>query len=328
MAEENAVSLTSIAKSQAIPVKEFEKQYKDHLSDFQEWDQKDHCEEWLLFPDNIGERLSIDETAISNDDLHTIITNKAAKSRRGSLVAIVDGIKSLEIIAVLSKIPEKTRDRVKEVTLDMSNSMDLVVRSAFTNAIIVTDRFHVQQLVSEALQEIRIALKREVLKQENEKIKQARLEKKIYKQAFLENGDTKKQLLVRSRGLLFKPSSGWSVRQQARSIILFREFPELEKAYNLSMMFRNFYETNTNIQQAKEALYKWYKKIAEENIEAFNVPAESIRLHETTILNYFINRSTNASAESFNAKLKNFRTVVRGVRDKKFHLFRVAKLYA
>ncbi|MDO8529120.1 MAG: DDE transposase, partial [bacterium] len=38
--------------------------------------------------------------------------------------------------------------------------------------------------------------------------------------------------------------------------------------------------------------------------------------------------STNASAESFNAKLKNFRTVVRGVRDKKFHLFRVSKLYA
>jgi len=46
------------------------------------------------------------------------------------------------------------------------------------------------------------------------------------------------------------------------------------------------------------------------------------------ILNYFLNRSTNASAESFNAKLKAFRSVVRGVRDRKFHLFRVAKLYA
>ncbi|PIX16610.1 MAG: transposase [Elusimicrobia bacterium CG_4_8_14_3_um_filter_50_9] len=55
--------------------------------------------------------------------------------------------------------------------------------------------------------------------------------------------------------------------------------------------------------------------------------AESIDLHKTNILNYFINRSTNASAESFNAKLKNFRALVRGVRDKKFHLFRIAKLY-
>ncbi|MFH1523115.1 MAG: DDE transposase, partial [Patescibacteria group bacterium] len=34
-----------------------------------------------------------------------------------------------------------------------------------------------------------------------------------------------------------------------------------------------------------------------------------------------------ASAESFNAKLKGFRAIVRGVRDVKFHLFRIAKLY-
>jgi len=53
----------------------------------------------------------------------------------------------------------------------------------------------------------------------------------------------------------------------------------------------------------------------------------SIQAHEDTILNYFVERSTNAAAESFNAKLKNFRTVVRGVRDKNFFLFRVAKLY-
>jgi transposase len=67
--------------------------------------------------------------------------------------------------------------------------------------------------------------------------------------------------------------------------------------------------------------------IPEKDLESFLVPAESIRLHESTILHYFINRSTNASAESLNAKLKNFRALVRGVRDKKFHLFRVAKLY-
>jgi len=55
--------------------------------------------------------------------------------------------------------------------------------------------------------------------------------------------------------------------------------------------------------------------------------AESIRLHEPTILTSFINRRTNASAESFHATLKNFRVPVGGVRDKKCHLFRIAKLY-
>ena len=93
------------------------------------------------------------------------------------------------------------------------------------------------------------------------------------------------------------------------------------------MMFRSWYENNKNKEEAREDLQHWYKKIEEEQIEPFLVAAESIKTYEETILNYFKNRSTNASAESFNAKLKGFRTLVRGVRDVKFFLFRVAKLY-
>ncbi|MBI1222038.1 MAG: DDE transposase, partial [Bacteroidetes bacterium] len=37
---------------------------------------------------------------------------------------------------------------------------------------------------------------------------------------------------------------------------------------------------------------------------------------------------TNASAESFNAKIKAFRAQHRGVRNVNFFLFRLAKLYA
>ncbi|CAA7393999.1 hypothetical protein CHRY9393_03612 [Chryseobacterium fistulae] len=40
--------------------------------------------------------------------------------------------------------------------------------------------------------------------------------------------------------------------------------------------------------------------------------------HYRDILNYFDNRSTNASAESFNAKIKNFRLQLRGVKDRAF----------
>ncbi|MCI7293191.1 MAG: transposase, partial [Butyricimonas virosa] len=50
--------------------------------------------------------------------------------------------------------------------------------------------------------------------------------------------------------------------------------------------------------------------------------------HSTRILNFFNNRSTNASAEAFNAKLKDFRAQFRGVLDIKFFLFRVAKIFA
>lgn len=245
------------------------------------------------------------------------------------MVAIVAGTKSTDVTPILKKIPIDIRDTVLEVTLDMSNAMDSIIKGSFPKVTIVTDRFHVQQLISEAVQEIRIALRKKAIKEESKAILRARKnkKKKAYQPPIYENEDTKKQLLARSRYLLFKPSSKWTEKQKQRAEILFREFPQLQHAYNLSMMFRSWYENNTNKQQAKEDLQRWYTKVEEENIEPFLVAAESIKAYEDTILNYFNNRSTNASAESFNAKLKGFRTLVRGVRDVKFFLFRVAKLY-
>ncbi|WP_265430069.1 transposase [Chryseobacterium sp. YIM B08800] len=51
-------------------------------------------------------------------------------------------------------------------------------------------------------------------------------------------------------------------------------------------------------------------------------------LNYNDILNYFNERNTNASAESFNTKIKNFRLQLRGVLNKAFFLFRLSKLFA
>ena len=271
--------------------------------------------------------MSIDEVAVSNGELYTVLTNKDAKGGKGSLGGILHGTKASNIVPILSKIPEEKRKTVMEVTLDMSHSMDAIIRNSFPMSTIVIDRFHVQKLVSEAVQEIRIELRREALKEENEEIKRTKKKGRKYVPKTYENGDTKKQLLARSRYLLFKSETKWTDSQKTRSLTLFKEFPELKEAYNLSMMFRSFYEYSGVREGAKERLNKWYEKVEEKDIESFSIVADSIRQHEENILNYFRNRSTNAGAESFNAKLKGFRGLVRGVRDKKFFLFRVPKLY-
>ncbi len=49
----------------------FEKQYKEVLSGFRQWEQLAHADEWLLFSDNIGPRLAIDESSLSNGELYT-----------------------------------------------------------------------------------------------------------------------------------------------------------------------------------------------------------------------------------------------------------------
>lgn len=319
--------MASIATSNRLSPKEFEKQYKEHLSGFYDWEQKEHAEDWVLFKENIGAHLSIDEVAISKGELYTIVTNKAAHGGTGALVAMVAGTTASDVTAVLSQIPEKRRHTVTEVTLDLSNAMDSITRSSFPQAVIVTDRFHVQQLVSEAVQEIRNTLRRAALTEETEAMVLAKKEKRLYVPSLYANGDSKKQLLARSFYLLFKASSHWTARQRDRAQVLFREFPELKHAYHLAMLFRSCYEQRQTVEKAKIQLEAWYAKVEEEQIDAFTVVAASIRIHEDTILNYFTHRSTNASAESFNAKLKGFRALVRGVRDIPFFLFRVGKIY-
>ena len=112
----------------------FEKQYKETLSGFRDWDQLDHADSWLLFPENIGPRLAIDESSLSNGELYTFVTNRDRHTGEGSLVAVVSGTKSEEVILVLKRIAEEERMKVEEVTLDLSDSMRKIVSAAFPKA--------------------------------------------------------------------------------------------------------------------------------------------------------------------------------------------------
>lgn len=246
------------------------------------------------------------------------------------MVALVKGTKAEKVKEVLYKIPMRDRLKVQEVTLDMAQNMESIVRECFLHAVRITDRFHVQKLVSEALQEIRIKLRWKAIEDENEAIKNAREQNLPSTPLLYANGDSAKQILARSRYLLFKPESKWTESQKERANILFIEFPELEEAYHLSMMFRSFYEHSHTKEEAREKLEAWYAKVEEkkEKFPSFFTAMNSIKYHEPTILAYFHGRSTNASAESFNAKIKGFRALVRGVTDKKFFLFRLSKIYA
>jgi transposase len=305
-----------------------QRQYKDYLSDFRSWSQKRHAKDWLLFAENLGSHLSLDETAFSNGDLYTILTNKKAKGKKGALVIMVKGTKAEAVIKILHKIPLKQRKKVKEVTLDMAGNMGLIVKKSFPKATLVIDRFHVQKLALDALQEIRIKHRWEALDTENDAIEYARNKSFKYTPELLSNGDTLKQLLARSRYLLYKSSSKWTENQSKRAEILFQRYPDLEKAYklcqNLSWIFNNTKDKTS----ALIRLAKWDEKVRQAAFKSFNTIARTMSIHYKNILNYFDNRSTNASAESFNAKIKAFRAQFRGVRNVDFFLYRLTAIFA
>ncbi len=282
----------------------------------------------MLFPDNIGTQLSIDETSLSNGELYTVLTNKAGKGRKGTIVAMIEGTGSDQIIEVIERIPKKLRATVKEITLDMAGSMSKVVVKCFPNATKVIDRFHVQKLAYDAVQEIRIAHRWNAINEETNAIENAKSDNIKYIPKVFQNGDTRKQLLARSRYLLFKSQEKWTEKQKVRAKILFIEYPDIKEAYNLTHSLRMIFSHTKTKGVAYTKLAQWFNTITESGFKSFNTISATIYSHYPEILNFFDNRSTNASAESFNAKIKAFRATQRGVTDISFFLFRLAKIYA
>ena len=329
MINTKANDCNTIAGFYGINGKKLQRQFKDYLSDFKQWEEKAHANEWLLFPENIGSHLSIDEVALSKGELYTIVTNKKAKGKAGSIIAIIAGTKAEQVTHHLYKIPSTKRNKVKEITLDMANSMKLIVKRCFPKAIQVTDRFHVQKLALDALQDIRIKHRWEAIEKENNDIKEAKSKNKVYSAETFTNGDTLKQLLARSRYLLYKTQTDWTEKQQQRAVILFEKYPDIKKAYGICQKLRNLFNNKTISKQiAYTKLAHWFKEVEELGFKAFNIVANSISLNYQSILNYFDNRSTNASAESFNAKIKAFRAQFRGVRNVEFFLYRLTQIFA
>ena len=214
------------------------------------------------------------------------------------------------------------------ITLDMAGSMQKIAKTCFPRAMQVIDRFHVQKLVYEAVQELRITYRWQVIKEENKAMKAAKEKGEVHKAEEFENGDTLRQLLARSRYLLFKSPDKWTKSQKIRAELLFKQFEDIKHVYYYSLELGKIFSTNYDKDVARVKLALWYNKIEEYGYDTFTTVANSIENHYERILNFFVNRSTNAAAEAFNAKIKAFRTSFRGVVDMSFFLFRLAKVYA
>ena len=94
------------------------------------------------------------------------------------------------------------------------------------------------------------------------------------------------------------------------------------------MQLKGIYEHTNDKNLALTRLAKWYEAVEKSGFKTFGTVKRSISAHYRTILNYFDRRSTNASAESFNAKIKAFRATLRGVKHIPYFLFRLTNIYA
>lgn len=343
------VTARTVGRSYGIEGDRLGRAYKEHLSDFRTWNQADHADEWMLLADNVGTKMSIDETQL-HDDLFTILSNKDGHGGPGTVAAVAAGTSAEEVLKTLMQIPEEKRLAVEEITLDFSESMRSIAGSAFPNARRVIDCFHVMKRLGDALEEMRLKEKR-LERQHREKLKRNAQHRKWYRKTHpknykgkkrgrkplrnnkrftpptFDNGDTRVELLTRSKYLICKSPDKWSDRQKKRSEILFKEYPKLEEAYWLANKLRAVFISKIDKESAKEKFKGWYDEVAKCTSREIKAARDTIKFREDEVLNYFINRSTNASAESLNSKLKGFRSQLRGVADLAFYMYRVKVLF-
>lgn len=320
--ETTSLSIKHIAQMYCVNGKHFADLYRNRISGYADWCESELCSGFYFNAANIGPYMSLDETCLSNGDVWTFLTNKDGHGGRGTLAAAIPGTKSDEIISILvGAMGKSLRRKVKEVTCDLSPSMMLIAAEVFYNAHVVNDRFHVQQVYNEVVDEIRIDIRRQLIAEENNRDKSE-------PPVTYSNGETMRQILARSKHTLMMSQNKWTDIQRHRANILFEHYPILKAAYLLAMELRRIFNMKISPTKALGKMNKWYEKVMALKNNNFRSVIKTFRNHAPTIINYFRRRATNASAEAFNSKVKIFRSQMRGVRDRNFFIFRLVKLYA
>lgn len=349
------LTAAAIGRFTGVKGEEVERYYKFHLSDFKTWVQRGHAVDWVLLAKNLGKRCSIDETMLCGE-VYTILSNKDGHGGRGSIIAIVKGTKAEVVSMIIKKMAEEERARVTEITMDFSDSMYSIATACFPNATIVIDCFHIVQRLCESLESMRLKFKRQAVvedkkaaaafaKEEERKAKRRayyrknhkknpkekrgrkRIRKRAYKPQVLPNGDTKVELLTRSRNLLAQSGEKWGESKRERARLLFSLCPQMKEGYSIVCKLRGLFKQDITREEAKEKLHGWYKEVSRCTLREIKSARDCIKRKEEEILNYFINRSTNASAESLNSKMKGFRAQLHGVADIPFFLYRVCTIF-
>ncbi len=289
--------------------------------------------------EHMGTHMAIDEKNLGGQT-YTILSNNDT----GKIAAMIESHKKETLTNILRKFGDKCF-KVRTISRDLSQVYEWTCREVFMNAAHVADKFHVVKIGLSSLQQIRIEERQKELKAKRIRHKQYMDEQnrmveeglqnrvKPFKddQAVLANGETKLQLLARSRYLLFKFSSQWSDHQSARAKILFELYPTLVEAYEVICAFRKWYQKSkqfTPIGVKVWRLKRWCEKCSscssDHMLEFVNV----VKRHQSSIIRFFRTSITNAKAEALNGKIARFYSSSYGTRDIDFFLFRLARYFS
>lgn len=219
-------------------------------------------------------RFGVDEFAHRKGQrYHTVVVALGV----GEVFDVAQGRKRASLEELLKSHPGARR--VRAVAMDMWEPFYQAVRAVCRRAIIVIDRFHVENHVVEALDNVRRRLQRQ---------KEARAGK----------------LLKDCRGILLTDPQHLPEEKRAKREQVLAENPELARAVELVQALNRWYETSPHRDRARYRLYYWYQRVRQAGLPEFEEVMAMIQRWQAEILNYFCQWLTNGRTEGFNTKIK------------------------
>jgi transposase len=340
-----------------IEAKTLHRWYMDILSDFNPGGQqqvhehdipigmganKNVLEVPIIDTGNIGSDMCIDEKMIG-EQFYTILSN-----RQTGKIAFCAASTKFNHLAQAMKPLLSYFEKIKTITRDLSGSYAKLCKELMPYTKQIADKFHIIRNLIEAQQAVRIRYRQKVLEQRRQAFQEFKNQEKqrmeqnertgekfvagkfIYKEQRLSNGETPAELLSRSHFLLYKFPHQWTNSQLKRSITLFECYPEIEKAYNLSCRFRQWYARGNigkHRLQIERELFQWYEDIEDADIDEMLNFKSLVESNEDIIIEYFNSGQTNARAENLNAQLNKFIQANQGVRNRDFFFFRIRNYF-
>lgn len=251
-----------------------------------------------------------------NGKSFSILSNQ----KTGKIAFMMDSTRSYELEKGIAFLGESLQ-KIETMNCDMAPDYLKFIRKNIPQSTIIIDKFHVMKYVYDAVQEVRLEIRKDIFEQMPKGSKCRKDERLL---SDLEQLKKSKVPLSRSKDL-------WSEDQNQRMKNLFLKYPKLEQAYQLTQEFKVWYSkdnTKKGYLQINKELSIWIEKLETSKIKQFDACSKMIQKHEEEIINYFKNPQTNAKAERLNGKIERFLSNNYGTKDLDFTLYRIKGYFA
>lgn len=224
-------------------------------------------------------RIGIDE--FSYRKRHHYITIVVDHDRH-RVVWAMEGKSSDTLDAFFVQLGPERAAKLQVITIDMAAGYIKAIENKAPQAQIVFDRFHVQKLASDAVDDVRRDLARSLQE--------------------LDDPDAASSVKKSRFVLLKRPWDLGPKEWDKLSAIQVHNAP-LYRAYLLKESLADVFD-EFSLNQAESAIDRWLSWASRSKLEPFIQVARTIRQYKDRILAYIQNRLTNGLAEGFNNKLR------------------------